>query len=731
MKRTVCLRGLVALVSIASAHPRPLAKAPEDHRVEADYEIPDGVVITAGPLPVRLFEANRDMNSVNRDGLFEGQASSIKEALEDTPGVLVQTTNRGAGSPMLRGFIGPQNLIVVDGVRFNLATFRTGPNQYVSLFDPRALDRIEVLKGPSAVRHGNGAMGGVIHLVTEPLWTDAPNLAVRPRGALAFGSADTSFAANAEADISYRGLGMQVGVSLQATDELRSGGSQFVPASAMQRIFWRLKAGYEASRWSLTGAYFGGAVGPAGRIDRLGGGEVRRYDNLDHFAYLAFKWRPEGPLSELRLTIGYHGLNERVERVNCLTDEEDVVRDPWACVRGTTSEVTRLRVNDDRVHALNANFRGLVRLLDDRLRLEWGAELAWDTVETSNRKDARRDSDFEFSTQPRGNFSEASAYMSVGAFVATDITLFSSADDRYQLRLRAGARLSFFDAYAADVPGLGAVAYDHLGAVASGGLQFLVVDTLNLYANFVQGFRSPNLQETTVLGDTGNYFEVPNADLEPERTNTIEVGARLWLQPVRVSASFFHAMLDGFIDRAPTTYLGASVVDGKEVVHRVNTTRGAYTGVFGDVSVAFLDHLSLGADVTWSLGDVVDADGVSAPGRRVPPVFGTVRLRYDHPRRVGYAEIYTRWAAAQSRLAPGDLKDPRICETAPLSGVLQDPCEGTPAWVTVGLRAGMRLVDGLRLDVSIANATDANYRVHGSGYDAAGVDIRLSLTVGR
>jgi hypothetical protein len=67
----------------------------------------------------------------------------VPQAVEQLPGVWGQATNRGAGSPLLRGLIGPQNLIVIDGLRLNTAVFRTGPNQYLGTIDASAVDELK------------------------------------------------------------------------------------------------------------------------------------------------------------------------------------------------------------------------------------------------------------------------------------------------------------------------------------------------------------------------------------------------------------------------------------------------------------------------------------------------------------------------------------------------------------------------------------------------------------
>jgi hemoglobin/transferrin/lactoferrin receptor protein len=93
-------------------------------------------------------------------------ARTVPEALAEVPGVMVQATSQGQGSPYLRGFTGFRTLFLIDGIRLNNSVFREGPNQYWTTVDPFGLEQLEVVQGPGSVLHGSDAVGGTVQGLT-------------------------------------------------------------------------------------------------------------------------------------------------------------------------------------------------------------------------------------------------------------------------------------------------------------------------------------------------------------------------------------------------------------------------------------------------------------------------------------------------------------------------------------------------------------------------------------
>jgi len=93
------------------------------------------VVITANRKSSSVKDTPEAVRALENEQAEKFQMRSTPEALQITPGVFVQKTNHGGGSPIIRGLTGNQTLLLIDGIRLSNATYRYGPNQYLNTID--------------------------------------------------------------------------------------------------------------------------------------------------------------------------------------------------------------------------------------------------------------------------------------------------------------------------------------------------------------------------------------------------------------------------------------------------------------------------------------------------------------------------------------------------------------------------------------------------------------------
>jgi outer membrane receptor protein involved in Fe transport len=356
-----------------------------------------------------------------------------------------------------------------------------------------------------------------------------------------------------------------------------------------------------------------------------------------------------------------------------------------------------------------------------------GLESVTDFVDSSA-SDALAGTGFLPVDRARGNFSSGSTYTTLGAFAYADVPVLTWIGGTWSMT--AGARGTWVQAEAPDVPGLGDVRYSDWGIVGTAGSRWTLSNQWNVHLNYAQGFRLPNLQETTVLGDTGKNFEVPNGELRPEMSHSGELGVR-WARPgVQLTTSYSLSLIADVIVRADATFEGASTIDGAPVKQRVNSDEAIYHALDGGISLGPWERTTVFARWMWVQGDVKSADGSREPARRVPPLQGRAGATYHAFGDQLHVTVFADWAAAQTRLSSGDKEDLRICEDSSALGTVLVDCQGTAGWIDPGVQLNWFLDPKLQLNASVRNLSDSLYRHHGSGIDAPGFHARVGL-VGR
>ncbi len=95
---------------------------------------------------------------------LRGQDSIADAVTQDATGITtIAAPGNGNGAFTSRGFAGPNSIQqLYDGTRFYV-----GANTVTFPFDTWNVERIEVLRGPSSVLYGDGAIGGVINVVPK------------------------------------------------------------------------------------------------------------------------------------------------------------------------------------------------------------------------------------------------------------------------------------------------------------------------------------------------------------------------------------------------------------------------------------------------------------------------------------------------------------------------------------------------------------------------------------
>jgi hemoglobin/transferrin/lactoferrin receptor protein len=239
----------------------------------------------------------------------------------------------------------------------------------------------------------------------------------------------------------------------------------------------------------------------------------------------------------------------------------------------------------------------------------------------------------------------------------------------------------------------------------------------SLYAGASQGFRAPNLSDLTRF-DIARSGELETAapDLQPEKFVSFEAGVKTSQRWWDAGAAYYYTVIDDLIVRVPT---GARVNDAVEVT-KLNASEGYVHGIEAHGRVHLGDGFSLWGHVAWQKGEAdaypaSNAESVRAPMSRVHPIMGMMGLRYE---TVGgwFGEVFGQAAAKQDDLSPDDRRDTQ-----------RIPPGGTPGWATLNARAGYDWKGRVKAVAALENALDEDFRIHGSGFNQPGRNVKLSL----
>ena len=128
---------------------------------------------------------------------------SIGETLAQQPGVTASSFGPTASRPILRGLSGERVRILVDGIG-TLDLSSSDPDHQVTI-NPLTAERIEVLRGPSALLFGSSAIGGVVNVIDTRIPRSIPTGPVRVNALADFGSAADERSGNLSVDVPLGG----------------------------------------------------------------------------------------------------------------------------------------------------------------------------------------------------------------------------------------------------------------------------------------------------------------------------------------------------------------------------------------------------------------------------------------------------------------------------------------------------------------------------------------------
>lgn len=567
----------------------------------------DEVVVTALPLGRSADDVVSSVAVLTGDELVHRRQSTLGETLNGIPGVNSDTFGGGASRPIIRGQTSPRVRVLSNGAAL-LDASEISPDHAISV-EPLLVDGIEILRGPSALLYGGGAIGGAVNVVDRRIPTrrvDGVSGAMEVRG----GTADDERAGV---------IGLTVGAGplafrLEAVD--RSTDDYAIPDYEPPHHDHEEEEEHEEHE-------------DEGPVDRVAGtfNDTRTLGLgaswVGSKGYLGVAW------SEQRSEYGLPGHSHEYESchphgssLHCGGHDEEPGHDhDHEHEHGEEPPVVDLRSQRVDVRGeLRQPFAGVERLsfrggfTDYAHDEKEGDEVA--TTFTNEGYDAR----VELEHAPIGGMrgvvgvqSSRSDFAAVGdeAFLpesrTTSTALFALEEfEAGPVRFEIAARQEWQEAEAVGRPD---TSHDPLSL--SGGAIWSFAPDWSAAVSVARSQRAPSAQELYARGVhlATNTYEIGTPTLEVETANSVEFSLRKTRGDTTFSASAYRTSYDG--------YIYADTLDQFEEFRLIRYTQGdaTFTGLEGEIKHRFAPWLTAEVFGDYVRGQLEDGEG-DAP--RIP-----------------------------------------------------------------------------------------------------------------
>lgn len=715
MRTQTALSVLFSSALLVSALPTVAQNEPTEADITTlDNWFGDPLIVTADGFEQRSFDTPYVTDVISQDEMKDYGIRSVPEALKYTPGVLVQRTSHGQGSPFIRGFTGYRNVFLIDGVRLNNSIFRSGPNQYWNTIDPFSIERLEIIKGPTSVIYGSDAVGGTVNAITKNPYGygDSDNLA--GGATVRYASNERSIGGRLELSPTFNNDANQLGFLIGGS------GSDFGDLEGGDKIGTQNGTGYGQYAADVKTEYFFGdssrlvfahqrirqnnvprthstfqGISFAGTT--VGSDLQRDLDQARELTYVQLHTDSieGGPIGAFKIGLSYQKTDQTQDRIRSNSDRE----------------LDRLRVE---TIGLFAQAQSEV---SDTLTLTYGIDYYRDKVDTFG-----SDTGSAPTTFVQGAFGDDATYDLLGIYVQGEFDL------NEQLGLTLGGRWNYAaaDADRVNNPAIAgsdptnpadiiSVSDSWNAFVGSARLDYEIEpEELVAFGGVSQGFRAPNLSDLTGnISSNATDTEVASPGLEPEYYTALEIGFKGQGENYGWQAAYYYTIIEDQIVRFGT--------GNPNEFTRGNIGDGYVNGIELDGTYKPTNETTLFANAFWQLGEV---DAIPVAGgsvvpeyiERNPPITVNAGIKYEVPDHPLWVYGVVTAATDADFVTSRDARDTQ-----------RVPPGGTPSYVTINVGGGWKFSENIDLSVTLENITNEDYRVHGSGVNGAGFGVVATL----
>lgn len=700
----------------------------------------DEAVISANKTEEMKRNISSQIRVINAHQIQFDNVQTTGDILSNTGQIMVQKSQQGGGSPVIRGFEANKVLMVIDGVRMNNLIYRGGHLQNVISIDPSILERVEVIFGPSSTIYGSDALGGTMHFMTKkPMLAPSGKKRVSAHFLQRFSSVNNGLTTHANVNIGGKRIASLTALTYNVFGDLKMGKSKnpFYDTIYGLREFYVERINGKDSMVKNSNKYLQVQSGYS-QLDILQKLLFKQNEKVEH--QLNFQYSNSSNIprydrltdyrnGKLRFAVWYYGPQIRMLTAYDLNLKNTLgfnnIHLGMNYQKIKESRITRSfgspnldsRIEDVGVIGYNLDFQKNLKKSKFRFGFDGQANTL---TSTANRKNIESNKETKLDTRyPDGDNSliHNALYFSHTMNLSKKVVLNDG--------LRVGRSVlksnvvdnSFFKLPVVDV--------EQKNTTYSGyvGLIFNPSNNLKLSYLLASGYRVPNIDDLSKIFETarGNVI-VPNPDLKPEQTLSNEIG--LSFKPsksIRVETNVWYTLFNDAITTVRSNLNGSDSIlyDGQMslVYTNKNSATARIYGFSASVNANITNNAQIYANFGYTKGEVTSGI-VNQPLDHISPITGNIGYSVNHKRLT--SEVYILYNGK---------KDIKNYSNSGEDNQQYATKIGMPAWMTLNVKFGYNFRKYFVVQGGIENILDTQYRVFASGIHSPGRNVFIALRI--
>ena len=635
---------------------------------------------------------------------------STSDLLSNESSIVVQESQSGGGSPNYRGMEANRLLLVVDGSQLNNAIYRSGHIQSASTINPFFLQSVKLISGPASVIYGNGAMGGgIIFKTLSPFGSNSLDFLQQ------YESSSNTSATSLAKYYNINNVYSVSAFSIKSTGNLKMGGDRkhgysdwgnehhiINDGRQLYTSFDQVDLLHKSVVINQNNNYI------VFNTQYSRSSDVYRFDKMNDVKENLPKYKSwyYGPQVRFFKKISYNGDNKKLlfDNFKSFISFQNIKESRHFQKQNDT--YLNNRYENVKVYDLNIDFNKTTKVFD----LIYGMGARYQNVNST----ANLTSNYQVLYNTTRYPDDGSQVSDFFAYSQVKIAPIKKLDLSIGMRWNSQKLMCNFNNLDFD---LNNIKTSNSSFIKSILLSYKPINHTILSCSYYDGFRNPNVDDIgKVFSKDGENVVVPNADLEPEYAQNIELSLVYVKKPFDIKIQVFKSFLNNAISRefGLLNGLDSLLYDGE--IMRVQTNQNIESATIEGISVSGCVYMSNNFKLSSIYNFLRGEKNTNEPLAHIPPENFVLSLEYRLEKH--QLELFMKY---------NGWKNTDDYDLSGVDNLDEATSDGNPSWSTVNCIYNYNLNKSTSIMLGVKNIFDQHYKTFASGISASGRNVVLSI----